>query len=135
VEGKNMKLKLVLLAIFLVSGPPLSSLGEQQKHAHTVAQCRADAAAWNTEEETAPKDKDIGYQLSFGELLKRQREVMDCMMMDSQHGPDGTVIGVRTSYKTMYHMYGTAMMLRYSHFLDRHQLMEKFIEEDEKGLR
>jgi len=27
------------------------------------------------------------------------------------------------------------MMLRYSHFLDRHQLMEKFIEEDEKGLR
>jgi len=126
---------ILMATFFFVCGPSVSSVEEPQKHAHSVTQCRADTAAWSAEEETVPKDKDIGYQLSYGELLKREREVMDCMMMDAERGPDGTVVRVRNSYKIMYHYYGTAMGLRYSHFLDRHQLMEKFIEEDIKGLR
>jgi hypothetical protein len=116
-------------------GFPVSSWGEPQKHAHSVAQCRSDTAAWNKEEDTGPKDKDVGHRLTFGELLKRQREMMDCMMLDPQHGQDGAVVGVRTSYRTIYHVYTTAMYARYQHFLERHQLMEKFLDEDSKGSR
>ncbi len=130
-----MKPTQILIAVFLFVCASFSSLGESQKPATSVATCRSDAATWNQEEDAGPKDKDVGYQLSFGELLKRQREMMDCMMLDAQHGPDGTVVSVRQSYKTIYHIYGTAMMVRYSHFLERQQLLEKFMEEDEKGLR
>ena len=124
----------ILTAIFFfVCGPSVSSVGKPQKHAPSVAQCRSDAAAWNKEEDAGPKDKDVGYQLSFGELLKRQGEMLDCMMLDSQHSPDGEV--VRVLYEKITGVYSTAMMVRYQHFLKRHQLMEKFVEEDEKGLR
>jgi hypothetical protein len=130
-----MKLKLALLAVFFVCGPLISSLGKQQRHTPSIVTCRSDATAWNKEEDVGPKGKDVGYQVSYGELLKREGEMMDCMMLDAQHGPDGGVVEVRTSYKTIYHIYGTALMVRYLHFLERHQLMEKFVDEDEKGLR
>jgi hypothetical protein len=61
--------------------------------------------------------------------------MMACMKLDAQHGQDGAVVGVRTSYKTIYHVYTTAMYARYQHFLERHQLMEKFLDEDNKGSR
>jgi hypothetical protein len=119
-------MKLVSMAIFFMCTFLASSSGEPQKHAPTVAQCRSDAAAWNKEEDTGPKDKDVGYQLPFGELLKRQREMMGCMKLDG---------GVKTSYGTIYHVYTTAMYARYQHFLERHQLMENFLYEDSKGSR
>jgi hypothetical protein len=128
-------MKLVFMAIFFMCGFLVSSWGEQQKHGPSVAQCRSDVAAWNKEEDTGPKDKDVGYRLPFGELLKRQREMMDCMKLDAQHCQDGAVVGVRTSYRTIYHVYTTAMYARYQHFLERHQLMEKFLDEDSKGSR
>jgi hypothetical protein len=118
-------MKLAFMAIFLIYGFPVSSSGEQQKHAPTVAQCRSDAAAWNKEEDAGPKDKDVGYQLPFGELLKRQREMMSCTKSDTQH----------SQYRTIYHVYTTAMYARYQHFLERHQLMEQFLDEDSKGSR
>jgi hypothetical protein len=122
-KGKSMKL--AFMAIFLICGFVASSWGEPQKHAPSVAQCRSDAAAWNKEEDTGPKDKDVGYQLPFGELLKRQREMMSCVKLETQHG----------QYRTIYHVYTTAMYARYQHFLERHQLMEKFLDEDSKGSR
>jgi uncharacterized protein YbjQ (UPF0145 family) len=67
--------------------------------------------------------------------LKREREMMDCMMSDSQRDSGDAVVTVRTSYKTIYHIYSTAIMVRYGHFLERHHLMEQFFEEDQKGLR
>jgi hypothetical protein len=118
-------MKLVFLAIFFMCAFLASSWGEAQKHLPTVAQCRSDAAAWNKEEETVPKDKDVGYQLPFNELLKRQREMMSCLKLDAQHG----------QYRTIYHVYTTAMYARYQHFLERNQLMEKFLDEDSKGSR
>jgi hypothetical protein len=128
-------MKLVFIAILFTCGFPVSSWGEPQKRAPSVAQCRSDAATWNKEEGTGSKDKDVGYQLPFGELLKRQREMMDCMRLDAQHGQDGAVVGVKTSYRTIYHVYTTAMYARYQHFLERNQLMEKFLDEDSKGSR
>jgi hypothetical protein len=128
-------MKLVFIAIFFMCGFLLSSWGVPQKHASSIVKCRSDAAAWNKEEDSGPKDKDVGYQLSFGELLKRQREMMDCMKLDAQHGQDGAVDAIRTSYRTIYHVYTTAMYARYQHFLERHQLMEKFLDEDSKGSR
>jgi hypothetical protein len=119
-------MKRVLMTIFFMCAFLVGSSGEPQKHAPSVAQCRSDAAAWNKEEDTGPKDKDVGYQLPFGELLKRQREMMDCVKLDG---------GVRTSYRTIYHVYTTAMYARYQHFLERHQLTEKFLDEDSKGSR
>jgi hypothetical protein len=119
-------MKLVFMAIFLMCAFPASSSGEPQKHAPSVTQCRSDAATWNKEEDAGPKDKDVGYQLSFGELLKRQREMMSCVKLDG---------GVKTSYRTIYHVYTTAMYARYQHFLERHQLTEKFLDEDSKGSR
>jgi hypothetical protein len=62
-----------------------SSSGEPQKRELSVAQCRSDAAAWNKEEDTGPKDKDVGYHLPFGELLKRQREMMGCMKLTGRN--------------------------------------------------
>ncbi len=118
-------MKLVFVAIFLICGVIPSLSGEPQKHAPSVAQCRSDAAAWNKEEDAGPKDKDVGYRLPFGELLKRQREMMDCVKLDTQHG----------QYRTIYHVYTTAMYARYQHFLERHELMEKFLDEDRKGSR
>jgi hypothetical protein len=124
-ERKGRSMKLVLAVIFSTCSLLVSSWGEPQKHAPSVAQCRSDAAAWNKEEETVPKDKDVGYQLPFGELLKRQREMMSCVKLETQHG----------QYRTIYHVYTTAMYARYQHFLERHQLMEKFLDEDSKGSR
>jgi hypothetical protein len=69
-------MKQVFMAIFFMCGFLVSPWGQPQKHAPSVAQCRSDAAAWNKEEDTGPKDKDVGYQLPFGELLKYQREMM-----------------------------------------------------------
>ena len=128
-------MRLVFMTIFFMCGFLVSSWGEPQKHAPSVAQCRFDAAAWNKEENAGPKDKDVGYQLPFGELLKRQREMMDCVKLDTQHGPNAAVVEVRTSYRTIYHVYTTAMYARYQHFLERHQLMENFLDEDSKGSR
>jgi hypothetical protein len=119
-------MKLVFIAISFMNGFLVSSSGEPQKHAPGVAQCRFDAAAWNKEENAGPRDKDVGYRLPFGELLKRQREMMDCIKVDAQPG---------TSYRTIYHVYTTAMYARYQHFLERHQLMEKFLDEDSQGSR
>jgi hypothetical protein len=130
-----VKLKLALfIVLFFVCGPSVCSLGEQRP-TPSIATCRTDAAVWNMEENAGPKDKDVGYQLSYGELLKREGEMMDCMMLDAQHSSDGAVVQVRASYKTINHIYETALMVRYLHFIERHQLMEKFIEDDEKGLR
>src|ERR1700736_5797283 len=117
-------MKLVFMTIFFMCGFLVSSWGEPQKHAPSAAQCRADAAAWNKEEDAGPKDKDVGYQLPFGELLKRQRKMMSCTKLDRQHG----------QYR-IYHVYTTAMYARYQHFLVRHELMEKFLDEDSKGSR
>lgn len=128
-------MRLVFMAIFFMCGFPVSSWGEPQKHAPSVAQCRSDAATWNKEENAGPRDKDVGYQLPFGELLKRQREMMDCIKLDAPHGQNSAVIEVRTSYRTIYHVYTTAMYARYQHFLERHQLMENFLDEDSKGSR
>lgn len=129
-----MKLKLALFIAFFVCGPLVSSLGEQRPMP-SIATCRADAAVFNKEEDAGPTDKDVGYQLSYGELLKREGEMMDCIMLDAQRSSDRAVVRVRASYKTIYHIYATAMMVRYQHFIERHQLLEKFIEDDEKGLR
>jgi hypothetical protein len=128
-------MKLVFIAIFFMCGFLISSWGEPQKHTPGITQCRSDAAAWNKEEDTGPKDKDVGYRLPFGELLKRQREMMNCMKLDAQHGQDGGAVAIGTSYRTIYHVYTTAMYARYQHFLERHQLMEKFLDEDSKGSR
>jgi hypothetical protein len=131
-----MKLKLVLAVVSLaVCSPLVCSIGESQKHPPSMTQCRSDAADWNREEDVGPKDKDVGYQLSFGELLKRQGEMLDCMTLDAQHGPEGQGVKVRTSYEKITHIYTTAMYSRYQHFLDRHHLVAQFLEEDEKGLR
>ena len=124
-EPKGKTMKLVFVAIFCMCAFLGSSSGEPQKHAPSVTQCRSDAAVWNKEEDTGPKDKDVGYQLPFGELLKRQREMMGCVKSDAQHD----------QYRTIYHVYTTAMYARYQHFLERHQLTEKFLDEDSKGSR
>ena len=117
-------MKLVFMAIFFMCFLASSS-GEPQKHPPTVAQCRSDAITWDKEEDSGRKDKDVGYQLPFGELLRRQREMMSCVKLDAQHG----------QYRTIYHVYTTAMYARYQHFLERHQLMEQFLDEDSKGSR
>ena len=109
---------------------------QNQKHIlPTVAQCRADATAWNKEENAGPKDKMIGFELPNAELVRRQKEMMDCLMIEAERAEDGTVVRVRASYKTLYHFYISAQFLRYEHFLERHNLLEKFLEEDQQGLR
>jgi hypothetical protein len=124
-----MRTSAVIVAFLASLFPTIISSGEpQKKPLPNLETCENDATAWAAEEDKGPMDKDIGYQLSFPELLKRQREMLGCLNYGSRLHPYER--GLRVT-----HLYTLALMVRYQQFIHRNNLFEKFLEEDAKGMR
>jgi hypothetical protein len=126
----------VSLAVLLLGCSVTDSQNSPKSAVPTTAQYQADAQAWNREEDTGPKDKDVGYQLTYRELVRRQAEILDCMTsVDGQLNARGEPARVRNSYYHLAYIYTAAESIRYQHFVDRHHLFEQFLSEDSKGAR
>ena len=129
-----MKYRVIcLFMLFLLS---LSVKGQVQ-HAQTTEQCRADEHLWTSqlieyykaETETmknrSPNRSDL-VNVSFKELAGRSVEM-------------GTCAAVDPSYTERYSDAGTGLQAviadRFAHFLERHNLMNQFLDEDAAGKR
>ena len=109
-----MKRLLVLSWMILTA-----SLVGQVKHAPTLAQCQADQRLWLA-------DMDSSKRLTYEVLTRREREMLECEKVDDPN--------LDLYYNTAVDMDEEAL-LRLVHFLDRHQLLGKFREEDAAGKR
>jgi hypothetical protein len=112
--------RLVLTGLILTA-----SVVGQVEHAPTVAQCQADQRLWLAKiEADANRDKtglpNIYAMRAWG------LEMTQCKDVDPSN---------RFKYYNTEAEISTDEMLRLRHFLDRHDLMEKFIEEDAAGKR
>jgi hypothetical protein len=100
----------------------LSSLPAQEvEHAPTVEQCRADQRLWLAKIE-GPSGTLPGYLT----LVSWSHEMGECTSVD----PDNHAL-----YFNVVGEIGSEELIRLEHFLDRHALLEKFIEEDKAGKR
>jgi hypothetical protein len=101
-----------------------SAMGQlpQVKHAPTVEQCRADAALW-----FAPNG-DVRQIIMepAGILNVKQKEMEDCIPVDPKNFEKYNV-GLKAIEDVFY--------MRYKNFLDRHNLYQKFLDEDAAGER
>lgn len=102
--------------IFLQTG------AQEIKHAPTVEQCRADQRLWMGKLEESARD----YLPSFGTLADWQGEMRNCESVDPENRP---------RYYNVLGEIGAEQDMRLEHFLDRHELYDKFIEEDKAGKR
>jgi hypothetical protein len=113
-----MMKRLVLTGLILTA----SLVGQEIKHAPTVAQCQADQRLWfaQLEEGDSPKlpTQDV--------LAKWNNEMSDCQKVDPGNTP-------------MYYNTGAeidaAMETRLTHFILRHGLWSQFMDEDTAGKR
>lgn len=118
---------------------PLASAAMAQKHAPTLAQCRADLAVWNGhdahkryyEAETlymqngTPNQTEI-QQLSVEELNLRSSEMADCEKVDPERLSD---------YADSISFDSSVRGERMLRFLNRHNLIAQFMQEDAAGKR
>ena len=114
-----MKTLIAFAALTLLVGTPLA---QQPQHATTVEQCRADQRLWLSRLEANNGARDI----TVGTLIDWQIEMDDCSAVDptNSHAYD------RTGCEIM-----AAKDLRRMHFLERHNLMKQFVDEDAAGER
>lgn len=113
-----------------------------QEHAPTVDICRADAALWISQIKTDKIDS-----LSFNELINRQNEMRDCMVVDpeSDTAPPQTTDSEEIyraweehikdqnrfdNYEALFAAYCAVSGKRMYDFLDRHGLSQQFLQED-----
>ena|SRR6266436_4236917 len=109
----------LVLALILTA-----SLIGQVEHAPTVAQCQADQRLWLSKIESDPTN-----QLTlptYSVLHKWEGEMRDCEDVD----PDNKLRYYNTAEEI-----SSAETTRLLDFLTRHQLWDKFLEEDEAGKR
>ena len=94
---------------------------QDAKHAPTVAQCRADVAAWEEQ-----SDATLVTKLSYGEVNRRSAEMFACRNVDPTKADD---------YNTEYAIYSIEFASRMMDFITRNKLTEKFKAEDAAGQR
>jgi hypothetical protein len=94
----------------------------QVKHAPTVAQCQADERLWVSDVEHKTDDTLPSLRI----LSDWGVEMEDCRKVD----PDN-----QRSYFNLSSEIIALRLTRISHFLDRHNLYQQFIQEDEEGKR
>lgn len=110
--------RLVILAFVLAA-----SLRGQVEHAPTVEQCQADQRLWLSKLEAVPPDTNLP---GFKTLQQWSSEMSDCREVDPKNG--WTYFNVQSESNVLQ----AARMLR---FLRRHNLWDKFLEEDAAGNR
>jgi arylsulfatase A-like enzyme len=100
-----------------------ASLVGQVEHAPTVAQCQADQRLWLSKIESDPNQSTLP---PYSVLNKWRGEMLDCADVD----PDN-----KMRYYSTGGEFVDAGMKRLMDFLTRHQLWDKFLEEDAAGKR
>jgi len=96
---------------------------QEVKHAPTVDQCRADQRLWLDKVEDTSSANALP---SFRVLDGWSHEMLDCQSVDPEN---------HNLYFNVLGEIEAVMETRLGHFLDRHGLYGKFIEEDEAGKR
>jgi hypothetical protein len=114
-------MKLILAFVVVLAG-----LAAQVEHAPTVAQCQADQRLWLTRVEGGVVDRNRQTLPDYKGLEKWDREMSDCEKVDSDNQ--------WRYYNTRAEIAGEEIV-RLTNFLDRHQLLGKFREEDAAGKR
>jgi hypothetical protein len=97
-----------------------ASLAGQVEHAPTVAQCQADQRLWLSQVE------DNDSSLKYDALNDMAVEMGRCTKVDPPN---------EIRYDNVYSEATAVRLMRLKHFLVRHQLWSKFIEEDAAGKR
>jgi hypothetical protein len=111
----------LVFAVVLVA----SLVAPQVEHAPTVAQCQADQRLWLAKIEADANGDKTGLPNIYT-MRAWGIEMTQCKDVDPSN---------RFKYFNTEAEIFTDEMLRLRHFLDRHDLMEKFIEEDAAGKR
>jgi len=100
----------------------VSLIGQEIKHAPTVAQCQADERLWISSVEHHNDDTLPPLRVLWNWAL----ETEDCQKVD----PDNQRLYFNLSSEII-----ALRLTRMSHFLDRHNLYQQFVQEDEEGKR
>jgi hypothetical protein len=108
----------VALTLFILT----AFVTAQIEHAPTVAQCQADQRLWLSQLEGNDRSK----LPEFYVLLDETKEMDACQKVDPPNE--------QSYYNTGAEM-DAEREQRYFHFIQRHNLQDKFIEEDRAGMR
>jgi hypothetical protein len=107
----------VALALFLLS----ASVAAQIEHATTVAQCQADQHLW------MQQLQDLSHPLpGFHTMTERYKEMEHCTQVDHAN---------EVQYYNTSSEIQANQLTRLFNFVQRHDLWDKFIEEDAAGKR
>jgi hypothetical protein len=98
-----------------------SLLAQEVKHAPTVEQCQADQRLW-----LAKLEGSAGASPDFVTLEHRSQEMDDCISVDPAN---------HAKYYNVESEILAAQAQRLLSFISRHELYDKFIEEDKAGKR
>jgi hypothetical protein len=119
--SRAYKLVLVLCVGLLLAG---EAHVQEVKHAPTIEQCRADQRLWLDKLEravdTVPLPED------YRTLVGWTGEMIDCRSVDPEN---------KLRYYNISGELASEKLIRFHHFLERHGLYDKFIEEDKAGKR
>ena len=115
--GRVCRASLIVVGLLLVAG------AQNIEHATTVDQCRADQKLWLAKLERGSQGGPLPNYLTLDAWV---REMNQCWDVD----PDNTV-----RYANVMTEADATQILRLEHFLARHGLYDKFIEEDQAGKR
>ncbi len=133
-----MRLRLLLPLLLLLVIP----MRGQVEHAPTPAQCHADADSWDVPPATPPYNNEevlaryaMGIMrnpnISAKELDARKKELSQCLKTDNG------ILSARPHefYEQAIHAYTIAELGRMADYLERHNLMTQFYDEDGQGKR
>jgi hypothetical protein len=111
-----------------------------QQHAPTADVCRADRAFWDIKQErmdyfnqatrqiddnTIQNNNPVA-KMPFKEINLRMREMSVCLSVDEQNA---------LKYSNLADFYSSVQKDRYRRFIQRHDLMAQFFDEDAAGMR
>ena len=119
--GAGDEMRTLLLTILILATAP--AFAQQIEHAPTVDQCQADQRLWLSRLED---DKDKLMDVTDGVLTKWAKEMRSCEAVD------------QTNHNRYYNTraeIGAEQYIRLSDFVVRHNLWDKFVEEDAAGQR
>jgi hypothetical protein len=123
--------KTVLAVAVLIVAP---AFAREVEHAPTAAQCKADATLWSSQKSdffllygrTRNVQNTVIERLTAKELLARSNEMADCATVDSDDA---------RNYYELQSAYVELFLRRMNQFIERHNLMDQFYQEDEAGAR
>jgi hypothetical protein len=108
--------------LLFLAGTTVSSRQTQVEHAPTVEQCQADQRLWLSQLESTGPLPDV----PFRTLNAWMKEMNQCQHVDLKNS---------FQYLNTISEANSESRNRLEHFLDRHNLYEQFLKEDDEGKR